>query len=557
MDANDTKDLKAVLEEARRNLRQRSAVDGGGDGSLQVQEDLLSLRKSAGPPSASNSGALNARDNRGAFVEYYYRLIQKFVEDRSKLTLEVPNLSAYDRKVVHDIATLCNLSHVSSGQGDKRMLRLSKDELFYQKPPNFEKIDLDAIMERNGAKRSKFDLRHFSRGDAAQREAGEVGSYAEADAVTGMARLHRQTDEYRHAKRQGYTTEELVEGQEQPRKLEDVLRAAAPAPAAPAMLSLAGPTGGDVSGRAEGQSQAAVAPASTTKAHTGPKSFVEVCRGCLSRVPLDYPAEKWTCSKHCGVCARTTIWALEETEAPATDAGQKRRREEPQEGTAGVPEVQEIDYEEEEPLTVEDISDMMALNDFNSEDVNYMRTFATRCGEHVNQHLVFCSDFGDLQHVRAFAANDNENAPPPTYVVLRASDALHRTVTSLLAELLQRALVQSCGGEEEDTPASKRHKSETAQAPQEQLEIEREVQERDAWQYVRIACANASVYGVEATLLVRLQPFKDKKESTTTLVCVVEEAIAEMMKQYGSRHCHQCTSLAEAVEHATASSSSF
>lgn len=184
---------------------------------------------------------LNARDNQKEFARHYLHVIKRFVMDKTKHELELPNLDGFDRLVVHAIAEKCNLSHRSEGIGEHRLLRLKKDELFFQKPEAVEEINIEDILLKVGEKESKFHLRRvvvalapaadagadLKKGSNNSRtekqesgrrngvpvrtvQVGQIGSYGDEEALEKIERFRRATDDYLYATDVGYGTEELL-----------------------------------------------------------------------------------------------------------------------------------------------------------------------------------------------------------------------------------------------------------------------------------------------------------------------------------------------------------
>lgn len=371
--------------------------------------------------------ALNAKDNETEFVKYYYRVIRSFIEDKSKYKLELPDLSGFDRRVVHALAEKCNLSHSSVGEGEQRVLQLKKDVLFFHNPDVVRSVDLDDVLAKACGKESKFHLRYARRVDPAQLPAGAIGSYADEDALRKIERLRRATDEYRHATEMGYTQEELMaqENGTDPTALllsSEVDTLPQPTPTPMPMLSESALTkpvtaaeGRAVDPPAEGRRGEREREREACAAVT--RCYDEVCRGCGARATVDYAISRWVCSKYCAVCMRRTIWNLCEVSTPEEERvetvamrKQEKLEQAQAEARADTDEtpphdtraVEEIDHEEDDPITVEDVVEMAAMNDFAASDVNWLRRFATLHAGRLNESVVFCIDFYDLCELRIF-----------------------------------------------------------------------------------------------------------------------------------------------------------
>eukprot|EP00796_Vickermania_ingenoplastis_P004654 gene4654-3354_t len=429
--ADSREAMRRLLEETREKVRRRAT-----DGSVAVPH-RKTLGATAPKPNEGkkviSTNLLNAKDNAKEFVQYFYSLIKHFVEDKTKYELEMPKLDGFDRLVVHAIAEKCNLCHESKGSGERRVMSLRKDDLFFRHQEAVYHVDLDDIVSKVGAKESKFHVRRTYVKPSERRALapGQLGSYADEEGYEKTQRLVRATDVYLHATSMGYTHEEMLaqsgggaDGHEASvapyRTLEERLRGdgeeemeeeerpAGAADVAPVRRRLA-----DVAARlaspaprAGSSTTASTTPTTTTTAATHapagavggssvkrPVAHTEMCRTCRSRVPV--PGDQlrtWRCDKYCATCAQPTIWKLEErpldtaTGVAPTLTGARRPRE-GDDHEASIPafapgsDREEIrrdddDDDDDEELLLEDAMDLAAMNDFSPEDTNWLREFA-------------------------------------------------------------------------------------------------------------------------------------------------------------------------------------
>lgn len=466
-----------MLEVAKQSVRRRQAATLTGeaaDSALGATSGPEEHRKTLGDTVSkkakdlgnknTTSNVLNAKDNQQEFVRHYFHVIKRFVYDKTKYELEMPHLDGFDRLVVHTIADQCNLSHSSTGIGEKRTLRLKKDELFFQHQDAVERVNVEDIIAKVSGKESKYHIRRVIMKPNERRalEAGQLGSYGDEEVLQKVQRFRRATDEYLYATDMGYTNEELTEeqqhlqlGEANPNSIEERLRQGA--------ASRSDADGGAVSGSVRritdiiaGRATTA-APLSTTQgassvppstASKGPEGavsekgdiqYVEVCRGCASRVTVDYPIRQWRCEKFCALCSRISIWYLDEQPASSSagllTSGRKRTHEEtvPSADSNAIgmtsqaaPEEIDLDLEDDEVLLLEDAMDLVAMNDFSAADSNWLRKFAnavmqfnqdradTSSGSNaysgkvvgLQDHLVFCIDFQDILHLNIFRRYD-------------------------------------------------------------------------------------------------------------------------------------------------------
>lgn len=653
--------MRAMLESARQSIRSRAANTTGrpapkkvatiasstsahthkkpaesapADGveALHFTKDTTSGADGADADAAAT--ALTAKDNRMQFVQHYYRLLTAFIEDKSKYELELPNLSALDRVVVHALAEKCNLSHESAGTRSDRVMHLKKDILFFQHPEAAQQVNLEEVIEKVSWKESKYQIRYVRSANPAQVAVGDIGSYGDEDALQKIERFRRATDEYRHATEMGYTQQELLmaetgeqekaegeEGYAAPANVEEILSrtdtsalaitagpsasptsasAAIPAPApstaaramkataaaAPSPASLAASSAQSKATKAAPKAAAAAAPAATSTAVV----FDEVCRACGTRVRLDGPPQGWKCSHYCLHCTRQTIWSLEEVRVQETraaareEAGAMKRGRDGAEGEAeelrrkGVrgespAEVEEIDREddeggdahhsssgdgaadgsgaaeeeeedaEEDGLTVEDMMEVAATNDFSAKDVNWLRGFASHTVGNPGRQIAFCIDFADLPDMPIFtryrpgtaATPDGTTTAEPWYVVLREVRELSLAVSDLLRELLTEALAPPSAM----TPAVE--------------EIQTDDAEERAMEHVAVAFPNLSVYGTECVVVAQLRPLV--RRAAVPHMTIKTEALRQLRQRYGERHVFASQSLQDAVAYASGSSS--
>ncbi|CAD2218752.1 hypothetical protein AGDE_12934 [Angomonas deanei] len=529
-EASSRNEVLEAMRKAREALKSRTAVvgDGGEVVARTFAEDLTGNQRLVGRV----NNALNAKDNLKEFLSYYYKLFQQFITDRTKFELELPNLTANDRRVLHFLANSCNLGHESKGQGEKRAFFLKKDTIFYGKQDMYLNADLEDIAKNVVSKTSKYEIRFVHQADPTEAQRGAIGSYDDEVALDGMLRMQRAADEYRNAVRMGTTTEELVESEQPGKRLEDILKGDTNSPferetpRAVAMKLSAAKTNTAVENTTD--SVVTVPTTSGTTVH------YELCRSCGSKSLLTGDVSQWSCSKHCSVCGRETIWALEEVRAAASKRA--RAAEEEEEGTAQDEEALEIDREEEEPYELDDMLEMMALNDYCTEDIDALRHLGD-CfpAEERVLHLLFLSDWtSTAQHplIRQHKAGQHkklkQEGEPPVYVVLRESTAVSKRVTALLTEMLSSCFVHSAAHDnQEGAPA-----------------LDKELPLEEAARHAVVVCpVGSSVYGKEAVLLLQLQP------SGGTSVQLSAQALEDLTRKYGSRHVFSSKNLSEAIKH--------
>ena len=647
--------MRAMLESARQSIRDRAANAAGASAKTHVATIASSSSSSrshkpaeshgtdtveglhfqkdttSGAEGSAAANSLNAKDNRMQFVQHYYRLLTAFIEDKSKYELELPNLSALDRMVVHALAEKCNLSHESAGARVDRVMHLKKDILFFQHPEAAQQVNLDEIIEKVSWKESKYHIRYVRSANPAQVATGDIGSYADEEALQKIERFRRATDEYRHATDMGYTQQELLlaeagaehsddDGEDinyaVPMNVEEILSrpdtstlaitagpsaatsttasTAARAMQAAALSATAASTSSPSSTKPV---KAAAAGAATTaaKAPITTTVFDEVCRACGSRVRLDGPPQGWKCSHYCAHCTRQTIWSLEEVKvqearpAAEEDGSHKRRRdgadaEQPakqQRRTHGEGAVEEIDREDEETdgttqllrdsghagsdaeegddsgdgdedddLTVEDVMEVAATNDFSAKDMNWLREFASHAGAHLGRQIAFCIDFGDVADMPVFArynkkavvkGEEGKEESGVWYVMLREVRDLSLTVSDLLRELLNEAFMG---------PSSANAKAAGAPAVE---EIQTEDAEERAMEHLGVAFPNLSVYGTECVALCQLRPVV--RYATVPRMLVKTAALEALRQRYGEKHVFASPSLQKVVAHATGAAS--
>ncbi|KAK7195016.1 R3H domain containing protein [Novymonas esmeraldas] len=399
--------MRAMLESARQSIRNRAANPTGRSNLKKSRTLEEAAASSAGhkqlpgqptdqPPSpaptssspdglhfpktlasgASEGGAPEmdataAQEGRMQFVRHYHRLLLAFIEDKSKYELELPNLSALDRVVVHALAERCNLSHESAGGRGDRVMHLKKDILFFQHPEAARLVNLDDVVERVSWKESKFHIRYVRAANPTQVATGEIGSYGDEDALEKIERFRRATNEYRRATEMGYTQQELLRAEAGagaggggsvadaeggvfavPGRLEEILsRPDAPAEPLPAITAAAAPshassppppppsssssspppppqapTSTIAAAMARSKAAAAAAAAKGSATATVTVVYDEVCRTCGSRVRLDGPPHGWKCNHYCAHCTRQTIWSLEEVRVRTEPARPPHKR---------------------------------------------------------------------------------------------------------------------------------------------------------------------------------------------------------------------------------------
>lgn len=567
--------LLAQLERAKQSVRRRTVVDlGGGETTLGSTSKNRTTARDA--RSEGTSTLLSAKDNTREFVRYYFQLIKHFIADQTKYEMEVPKLNGYDRRVVHDIADKCNLSNFSVGQGESRVLRLKKDDFFFQDQDAVNRVDIEELIAKVGEKESSFVLRRVvNRPESVA--PGQIGSYADEEALEKMERLRRATNEYTHATDMGYSNEELVgqEGEETVSSCRSLssLASSHQLPMEP-VRRLATCVG-------------TRSPLSSPTEKGG--SYTEVCRGCMSRVPITYPISQWKCEKYCAVCARIGIWRLEEhrqlavtpKHSVATDTSFRKRAHE--EGVLekeseprGLFVPEEIDKDdllesenEEEWLMLDDVMDLVAANDYSLDDTRWLRQFAEAVigdsseegrtvkdkAHGLQYYLAFCIDFEDVLSISVFklyerrlerfctSQKKNDSAEEDAvaakrrrvesqskmasplraaYIVIQEHKQMSIAMHQLLDKLLCRAF--SLDDTSDLLPAK-------------------------VAGHMALALPNASVYGVEAVVLCQLRPVVLPERQSRSMP-VDREAILTLQKEYGMEHVYLADSLEDAVKRA-------
>ncbi|CAC9505160.1 conserved hypothetical protein [Leishmania infantum JPCM5] len=631
--------MRAILESARQSIRNRAANPTGktvlkkgrtledsasssrhpqptvqptpSSPALDVAEGLHFQKDTASDADAATAEAtaLHAKENQMRFVRHYHRLLLAFIEDKSKYELELPNLSSLDRMVVHALAEKCNLSHESTGDRADRVMHLKKDILFFQNPEAAKQVNLDDIIERVSWKESKFQIRYVRSANPAQVAIGDIGSYADEDALEKIERFRRATDEYRHATDMGYTQQELLlaeagikgegadaadgEGYAVSGRLEGILSrpdtSSTPAITTgpvPAVTSSPPPplsSSTSTIAAAMARSKATAAANAAKEAATATTIYYdEVCRTCGSRARLGGSPQGWRCSHYCAHCTRQSIWCLEEVpikEEPAKHHKRRRDRASSAEDGGesgrrrrGEPAVEEIDREEgedddavrhsgsrsrgssgeedaDEALTSEDVVEMAATNDFSAKDMNWLREFASRGTAHVADQIAFCIDFGDLTEARVFRRYGGAAAPSEDacwYVVLREVRELSLTVSDLVRELLNETFVDLSSAAAQDGDER------TTSAPAVEAIHTEEAEER-AMDHLGIAFPNLSVYGTDCVAVCQLRPAV--RWASVPRLPIREEALHHLRQRYGARHVFPTQSLEEAVRRAAESDS--
>ncbi|KAG5500584.1 hypothetical protein JKF63_03679 [Porcisia hertigi] len=624
--------MRAMLESARQSIRSRAANPTGKTALKKGRtlEDSLSSRhpqKTSPSPSSeapeglhfqkstvtgtdvatAEASVVDAKVNQMQFVKHYHRLLLAFIEDKSKYELELPNLSSLDRMVVHALAEKCNLSHESAGSRADRVMHLKKDILFFQHPEAAQHVNLDDIIEKVSWKESKYQIRYVRSANPAQVAMGDIGSYADEDALEKIERFRRATDEYRHATDMGYTQQELLLAEANikdgggaaadvldcavPGRLEEILSrpdtSSTPAitmgPTSAAASMPPPPLSSSTSTIAAAMARSKEAASKVTTVETR-ISYDEVCRTCCTRVRLDSPLQGWKCSHYCACCARQTIWCLEEVrikDEPARhhkrqrgrassgeerDGGDRRHR--------GEGAVEEIDREEDEKdgaislccsqsggsddterdedeaLTVEDVVEIAATNDFSAKDTNWLREFASRASARVSDQIAFCIDFKDLTEAPLFCRYHGAKASSKAvcwYVVLREARELSLTVSDLVRELLSEAFVEPLSA------AAQHDATNTAVAPPVEAIHTEEAEER-AMDHLGIAFPNLSVYGTECVAVCQMRPVV--RWASVPRLQINEGALQELRQRHGAWHIFPTQSLEEALQRAGESNAS-
>jgi hypothetical protein len=279
-----------------------TAGTGGTDAWLRAQQQQ-------GHP-VKSLGYVSAKERRSDFFTVWGRKIEVFVSDPSKMTLGLPaELTANDRRELHQLAEKYNLSHHSEGVGHDRHLVLRKDELHFKAPTmapsaaaiealkNQKKSVAPAAPGPSGMQRNEFEKQ--SKFHLRRRSSPTRVEYEDELAAKAVRRLQRATDQYRDAADMGISTDELRTG------LVSV----------DALLA-------DSSSDATHQVQWArcleqpavgtIAP-NPASAATPRKTYSEQCLQCATRVPVDFDLDKWDCQGFCAKCRKDTVWRLLDT----------------------------------------------------------------------------------------------------------------------------------------------------------------------------------------------------------------------------------------------------
>lgn len=350
-----------------------------------------------------------AKENRSHFFDTWCRKIEMFIADPTKTLLELPKeLAPNDRRELHALAEMYNLSHHSRGSGATRQLMLKKDALHYRMP-DARPSSVDAIKQSAVSKQSKFHLRR-ALGDP-NAAPGSIGTFVDGATADMVRRLERATDEYRRAVEVGYTQEELL-ALEAGQTVEEVLRLPGVSEGAAPPAAVTAHNTGSVS------PQLPAGGADGTAIALGKRkvSYDEVCLRCGAQARVDYDVAKWECNGYCARCATQTVWRLVEVDAgaeeavyAASNANNKRSRYEFEsvvQPAEQQPEEIDKNNDEDDTVTVDDLVDMASMNDFCAEDINWIRLFAGHHmsnGENVlSKHIVFCIQFEDLFGMRIF-----------------------------------------------------------------------------------------------------------------------------------------------------------
>lgn len=633
--------MRAALERAKNAIHRRASnplrvVPSGGDPSLTSASsrghhrhqkrgsekeaaagvssldgrDLPTSNAVTTTGTPGETASLNAKDNQMEFIQHYYRVIRSFIEDKSKYELELPSLSGHDRLIVHALAERCNLSHESTGSHAERALHLKKDLLFFQNPDAVSKVKLEEVVEKLSGKESKYHVRFIRATPPAQVATGEVGSYADEEALEKIERLRRATDEYRHATDMGYTQQELLlaeagdlngndEGEDgdtitdtsaderrflgMQGRIEEILSRPDPSIAA-----IAGPSS-DFAPSSRTPTAVVGAVSTTKESKAKPTTtYDEVCRSCGVHHRLDGALSGWSCSHHCSSCGRQTIWSLEEarevasnTAAAVPAAGRRKRGRDCTTGDENAENVDgseedaarrsgarhkeepssETELDETEELTVEDVMEMAATNDFKSKDLNWLRVFCTASNSHqltsaenktdslrcksLLQRIAFCIDFADLTEMSIFKQYDatlrlSTSSRHPNcsgYVVVREIPELSRTVSDILTEMINDAF----------SPVEAAPSSAASSPPVEPIQTAET--EQQAMEHMAIAFPNVSVYGSACTAICQLRPVV--RGAAVPEMVISEASLAGLQRRYGDKAFYVVRDLNEAIEHAS------
>jgi predicted RNA-binding Zn-ribbon protein involved in translation (DUF1610 family) len=364
---------------------------------------------------------------RSHFIDTWAAKIEAFVYDNTRTTMELPaDLTGFDRKTLHQLASQYNLSHHSSAaSGGMRRLVLRKDNLFFAR--NLTKPSDDAFLQLKSNPHGRRDR------NTEEEPVSEKEQYADRAAYKAFKKLHKATNQYARAVETGLTAEDAValdalEGKRQGLPIDDD----------PAVNRA------DASSAWEAALQTSANAADTVINAASGAQLYEVCTGCGTRVRLDYDPAKWDCNGACDTCGTQTIWRLETDAASlrndSGDAdnglssahmrGGKRPRD--------AEDDKAVREDAASHLSVTELVELARMHDLADVDVNWVEAFAAsreRQGA-TTDHVLFCADFADFHKylpatpagtVEVFAKITQDDGAPITKKVNTLLKAIETT----------------------------------------------------------------------------------------------------------------------------------
>lgn len=443
-DQNDTDKRVAIMDailKTQQQMNQRYS-EALANSEPSFHEETQRAPHSAAP--RIRVGYVAARgETRSEFFTMWSKRIELFVLDVTKQRIDLPSdLSANDRRELHQLAEKYNLSHMSEGQGADRHLVLTKDSLHYKAPQiRPSESDIEQLKSQPTGTNRRMMAADVSQGERPAKGPAQIESryhlrrvvhtdeskpkYADASVEKLVRRLDRVTDQNRSAVEIGMTMEEFRREEEMP--LEQRLAGAtgavekggASAPIANAWTTVLQSRGTP--------SEQLVADDGVHSLSTNPvvvsnegaaKSFDEQCLTCGTRNRVDFDLSKWICNGYCEVCRRETIWKLIEVvveqlsteeiegtipssreEIDVEPGNRKRPREEELRDDVSSDEA-EID---EPPMTPDDAVDAAVVSDFPKQDTAFIRTYSQRRHQNLEKYLYFVISFSDLSDKSSFS----------------------------------------------------------------------------------------------------------------------------------------------------------
>lgn len=76
-----------------------------------------------------NNDKDNKEDDRDEIKQKFFKKIEEFINDTTKSTLEFESLNSFERMKIHEIAEEAGLTHKSTGEGNKRIIILQKNNI--------------------------------------------------------------------------------------------------------------------------------------------------------------------------------------------------------------------------------------------------------------------------------------------------------------------------------------------------------------------------------------------------------------------------------------------